>query len=133
LITNCFMVGGYKHKCGVANIHRVEICCIVSRGTTGEFVGVSQVIFMPIVMFIEKIGPHPTSMWVTFSSHALKSFLSTSYDLDERCYSSTLLSEQGNHVYLRDSPTKRDTARETKRLQHFNHLDYPSFVFKLSL
>jgi hypothetical protein len=47
--------------CGVANIRRVEICCIGSRGTTGEFVSVSQVIFMPIVMFIEKIGPHPTS------------------------------------------------------------------------
>jgi hypothetical protein len=47
--------------CGVANIHRVEICCIGSRGTTGEFVSISQVIFTPIVVFIEKIGPHPTS------------------------------------------------------------------------
>jgi hypothetical protein len=46
--------------CGVANIHRVEICCIGSRGTAGEFMSVSQVIFMPIVVFIEKIGPHPT-------------------------------------------------------------------------
>jgi hypothetical protein len=61
LIANCFVVGGYEHKCGVANIHRVEICCIGSRGITGEFVSVSQVIFTPIVMFIEKIGPHPTS------------------------------------------------------------------------
>jgi hypothetical protein len=49
--------------CGVANIHRVEICCIGSRGTAGEFVSVSQVIFTPIVVFIEKIGPHPTSSW----------------------------------------------------------------------
>jgi hypothetical protein len=47
--------------CGVANIHRVEICCIDSRGTTGEFVSISQVIFTPIVVFIEKIRPHPTS------------------------------------------------------------------------
>jgi hypothetical protein len=47
--------------CGVANIHRVEICCIGSKGTAGEFVSVSQVIFTPIVMFIEKIGPHSTS------------------------------------------------------------------------
>jgi hypothetical protein len=47
--------------CGVANIHMVEICCIGSRGTAGELVSVSQVIFMPIVVFIEKIGPHPTS------------------------------------------------------------------------
>jgi hypothetical protein len=48
--------------CGVANIHRVEICYIGSRGTAGEFVSVSQVIFTPIVVFIEKIGPHPTSL-----------------------------------------------------------------------
>jgi hypothetical protein len=47
--------------CGVANIHRVEIYCIGSRGTAEEFMSVSQVIFTPIVMFIEKIGPHPTS------------------------------------------------------------------------
>jgi hypothetical protein len=47
--------------CGVANIHRVEICCIGSRGTAGEFVSISQVIFTPIVVFIEKIKPHPTS------------------------------------------------------------------------
>jgi hypothetical protein len=47
--------------CGVANIHRVEICCIGSRGIAGEFVNVSQVIFMPIIVFIEKIVPHPTS------------------------------------------------------------------------
>jgi hypothetical protein len=46
---------------GVANIHRVEICCIGSRGTSEDFVSISQVIFMPIVVFIEKIGPHPTS------------------------------------------------------------------------
>jgi hypothetical protein len=45
--------------CGVANIHRVEICCIGSRGIVREFVSVSQVIFTPIVMFVEKIGPHP--------------------------------------------------------------------------
>jgi hypothetical protein len=48
--------------CGGANIRRVEIWCIGSRGTTGEFVSISQVIFTPIVMFIEKIGPHPTSI-----------------------------------------------------------------------
>jgi hypothetical protein len=47
--------------CGVANIHRVEIYCIGSRGIAGEFVSISQVIFTPIVVFIEKIGPHPTS------------------------------------------------------------------------
>jgi hypothetical protein len=47
--------------CGVANIQRVEICCIDSKGTAGELVSVSQVIFTPIVVFIEKIGPHPTS------------------------------------------------------------------------
>jgi hypothetical protein len=47
--------------CGVANIHRVEICCIGSRGTAGEFVSVSQVIFTPIVVFIKKIRPHRTS------------------------------------------------------------------------
>jgi hypothetical protein len=47
--------------CGVVNIHRVEICCIGSRGTTGELVSVSQVIFTSIIVFIEKIGPHPTS------------------------------------------------------------------------
>jgi hypothetical protein len=47
--------------CGVANIHRVEIYGIGSRGTAGEFVSISQVIFTPIVVFIEKIGPHPTS------------------------------------------------------------------------
>jgi hypothetical protein len=47
--------------CGVANIHRVEICCIGSRGIAGEFMSISQVIFMPTVVFIEKIGPHPTS------------------------------------------------------------------------
>jgi hypothetical protein len=47
--------------CGVANSHRVEICCIGSRGIAKEFVSVSQVIFTPIVVFIEKIGPHPTS------------------------------------------------------------------------
>jgi hypothetical protein len=47
--------------CGVANIHRVEICCIGSRGTAGEFMSISQVIFMPTVVFIEKIGPQPTS------------------------------------------------------------------------
>jgi hypothetical protein len=47
--------------CGVVNIQRVEICVIGSRGTTREFVSVSQVIFTPIVMFIKKIGPHPTS------------------------------------------------------------------------
>jgi translation initiation factor 2B subunit (eIF-2B alpha/beta/delta family) len=48
--------------CGVVNIHRVEICCIGSRGTAREFVSVSQVIFTPIVVFIEKIRPHPTSL-----------------------------------------------------------------------
>jgi hypothetical protein len=48
--------------CGVVNIHRAEICCIGSRGIAGEFMSVSQVIFMPIVVFIEKIGPHPTSV-----------------------------------------------------------------------
>jgi hypothetical protein len=48
--------------CGVANIHRVEIWCIGSRGTAGEFMSVSQVIFTPIVVFIKKIGPHPTSI-----------------------------------------------------------------------
>jgi hypothetical protein len=68
LIANCFVVGGYEHKCGVANIHRVEICCIGSRGITGEFVSVSQVIFTPIVMFIEKIGPHPHIILVSDSS-----------------------------------------------------------------
>jgi hypothetical protein len=47
---------------GVANIHRVEIYCIGSRGTVREFMTISQVIFTPIVMFIEKIGPHPTSV-----------------------------------------------------------------------
>jgi hypothetical protein len=45
--------------CGVANIHRVEICCIGSRGTAGVFMSISQVIFTPIVVFIEKIRPHP--------------------------------------------------------------------------
>jgi hypothetical protein len=54
------MVSGYEHKCGVTNIHRVEIFCIGSRGIAGEFVSVSQVIFTPIVVFIKKIGPHPT-------------------------------------------------------------------------
>jgi hypothetical protein len=48
--------------CSVANIHRVEIYCIGSRGIAGEFMSVSQVIFTPIVVFIEKIGPHPTSV-----------------------------------------------------------------------
>jgi hypothetical protein len=56
--------------CGVANIHRVEICCIGSRGTSGEFVSVSQVIFTPIVLFIEKIGPHPTSIILCNSNSA---------------------------------------------------------------
>jgi hypothetical protein len=41
----------------------VEICCIGSRGTAEEFVNVSQVIFMPIVVFIEKIRPHCSSSW----------------------------------------------------------------------
>jgi hypothetical protein len=59
------VVDGYEHKCvcGVANIHRIEIGCIGSRGTAREFLSVSQVIFTPIVVFIEKIGPpHPTSI-----------------------------------------------------------------------
>jgi hypothetical protein len=44
---------------GVANIHRVKIYCIDSRGTVREFVSVSQVIFTSIVVFIKKIRPHP--------------------------------------------------------------------------
>jgi hypothetical protein len=47
--------------CGVVSIHRVEIYCIGSRGTAGEFMSISQVIFTPILMFIEKIGPQPSS------------------------------------------------------------------------
>jgi hypothetical protein len=43
--------------CGVANIHRIEICCIGNGGIGEEYMSVSQVIIMPIVMFIEKIGP----------------------------------------------------------------------------
>jgi hypothetical protein len=54
--------------CGVANIYRVEICCIGSRGTAGEFLSVSQVIFTPIVMFIKKIRPHTLIILVSDSS-----------------------------------------------------------------
>jgi hypothetical protein len=63
-LVDCKLLHGRRLRaqvCGVVNIHRVEICCIGSRGTAGEFVSVSQVIFTPNVMFIEKIGPHPTS------------------------------------------------------------------------
>jgi hypothetical protein len=63
-LVDCKLLHGRRLQaqvCDVANIHRVEICCNGSRGTTREFVSVSQVIFTPIVMFIEKIGPHATS------------------------------------------------------------------------
>jgi hypothetical protein len=56
--------------CGVTNIHRVEICCIGSSGTAKEFMSVSQVIFTPIVKFIEKIGPHPLHNGSTINTHA---------------------------------------------------------------
>jgi hypothetical protein len=63
-LVDCKLLRGRQLQaqvCGVANIHRVEIYCIGSRRIAGEFVSVSQVIFTPIVVFIEKIGPHPTS------------------------------------------------------------------------
>jgi hypothetical protein len=63
-LVDCKLLHGRRLRaqvCGVANIHRVEICCIGSRGIAGEFMSISQVIFTPIVVFIEKIGPHPTS------------------------------------------------------------------------
>jgi hypothetical protein len=64
-LVDCKLLRGRRLRaqvCGVANIHRVEICCIGSRGIAGEFMSVSQVIFTPIVVFIEKIGPHHTSI-----------------------------------------------------------------------
>jgi hypothetical protein len=64
-LVDCKLLRGRRLRaqvCGVVNIHRAEICCIGSRGIAGEFMSVSQVIFMPIVVFIEKIGPHPTSV-----------------------------------------------------------------------
>jgi hypothetical protein len=64
-LVDCKLLRGRRLRAqvyGVANIHRVEIYCIGSRGTVREFVSISQVIFTPIVMFIEKIGPHPTSV-----------------------------------------------------------------------
>jgi hypothetical protein len=63
-LVDCKLLRGRRllaQVCAVVNIHRVEICCIGSRGTTEEFVSISQVIFTPIVVFIEKIRPHPTS------------------------------------------------------------------------
>jgi hypothetical protein len=64
-LVDCKLLRGQQLRaqvCGATNIHRVEICCIGSRGTAGEFVSVSQVIFTPIVVFNKKIGPHPTSL-----------------------------------------------------------------------
>jgi hypothetical protein len=69
-LVDCKLLRGRRLRaqvCGVTNIHRVEICCIGSRETVGEFVSVSQVIFTPIVMFIKKIRPHPTSPYVQLS------------------------------------------------------------------
>jgi hypothetical protein len=63
-LVDCKLLRGWwlqAQVCGVANIHEVEICCIGNRGTVGEFMSVSQVIFTPIAVFIEKIGPHPSS------------------------------------------------------------------------
>jgi transposase InsO family protein len=66
-LVDCKLLRGRRLRaqvCGVANIHRVEIYCIGSRGIIGEFMSISHVVFTPIVMFIEKIGPHPSSFGI---------------------------------------------------------------------
>jgi hypothetical protein len=58
-LIDCKLLRGRRLRaqvCGVANIHRVEICCIGNGGTAKEFVSVSQVIVTPIAVVIEKIG-----------------------------------------------------------------------------